>query len=76
MASMEPDKFLTHSEFNVLLKTVKDDRERCILFLLAGAGLRVSEMTQIKAEDIEFNKGYLHVPAITARFKKPHMLLS
>jgi hypothetical protein len=25
--------------------------------------LRVGEMTQIKAEDIDFNKGYLHVQA-------------
>jgi integrase len=52
--------FLTHAEFNAL----------CIRFLLAGAGLRVSEMTQIRAEDVDFSKGYLHVPAINAKFKK------
>lgn len=69
--SMEPEKFLTHAEFKALLKAAKDDRERCILLLLAGAGLRVSEMTQIKAEDADFSKGYLHVPAINAKFKKP-----
>jgi hypothetical protein len=34
---MEPEKFLIPTEFNALLKAAKDDRERCILFLLAGA---------------------------------------
>jgi integrase len=72
---MEPEKFLTHSEFNALIKAAKDDRERCILLLLAGAGLRVGEMTQINAEDIDFNKGYLHVPAINAKFKKPRTVV-
>jgi integrase len=67
---MEPERFLTHAEFNALLRAAKDDRERCILLLLAGAGLRVSEMTQIRAEDVDFSKGYLHVPALNAKFKK------
>jgi integrase/recombinase XerD len=67
---MEPEKFLTHAEFSSLLKAAKDDRERCILLLLAGAGLRVSEMTQIRIEDVDFNKSYLHVPALNAKFKK------
>jgi integrase len=53
--SMEPEKFLTLTEFNALLKAAKDDRERCILLLLAGAGLRVGEMTQIRAEDVEIS---------------------
>jgi integrase/recombinase XerD len=75
LANMEPEKFLTHSEFNALLKATKDDRERCILLLLAGAGLRVSEMTQIRAEDVDFSKGYLHVPALNAKFKKPRTVV-
>ena len=72
---MEPEKFLTLSEFNALLKAAKDDRERCILLLLAGAGLRVGEMTQIKAEDIDFKKEYLHVEALNAKFKKPRTVV-
>jgi integrase/recombinase XerD len=72
---MEPEKFLTPMEFNALLKASKDDRERCILLLLAGAGLRVSEMTQIKVEDIDFSKGYLHVQASNAKFKKPRTVV-
>jgi integrase/recombinase XerD len=72
---MEPENFLTPAEFNALLKAAKDDRERCILLLLAGAGLRVGEMTQIKAEDIDFSRGYLHVQAINAKFKKPRTVV-
>ncbi|MGA9098049.1 MAG: tyrosine-type recombinase/integrase [Methanotrichaceae archaeon] len=72
---MEPEKFLTLTEFSALLKAAKNDRERCILLLLAGAGLRVGEMTQIKAEDIDFSKGYLHVEAINAKFNKPRTVV-
>ena len=72
---MEPEKFLTTIEFNSLLKAAKDKREQCILLLLAGAGLRVGEMTQIKAEDIDFSKGYLHVQAVNAKFKKPRTVV-
>lgn len=72
---MEPEKFLTPIEFNSLLKVAKDDRERCILLLLAGAGLRVGEMTQIKAENIDFSKGYLHVKAFNAKFNKPRTVV-
>lgn len=72
---MEPEKFLTLAEFNALLKAAKDDREKCILLLLAGAGLRVGEMTQIKSEDIDFSKGYLHVQALNAKFNKPRTVV-
>ena len=72
---MEPEKFLTPREFNALVKVAKDNRERCILLLLSGAGLRVGEMTQIRAEDIDFGKGYLHVQATNAKFKKPRTVV-
>jgi integrase/recombinase XerD len=72
---MEPEKFLIPTEFNALLKVANDDRERCILLLLAGAGLRVGEMTQIRAEDIDFSKGYLHVQAVNAKFNKPRTVV-
>jgi integrase len=72
---MEPEKFLTHTEFKALMKATKDARERCILLLLAGAGLRVGETTQIQAEDIDLQKGYLHVPAISSKGKKPRTVV-
>lgn len=60
---MEAEQFLHHEEFERLLKAARDKREHCMLLLLAGAGLRVGEMTAIKAEDIDFAKGYLHIRA-------------
>jgi integrase len=72
---MEPEKFLTPAEFKTLLKAAKDDRELCILLLLAGAGLRVGEMTPIQAEDIDFQKGYLHVQAANSKGKKPRTVV-
>jgi integrase/recombinase XerD len=72
---MEPEKFLTPTEFKALLKATKDVRERCILLLLAGAGLRVGEMTQIQAEDIDFQKGYLHIQAAKSKGKKPRTVV-
>jgi len=75
LAGMEPENFLTPTEFKVLMKATKYDRERCILLLLAGAGVRVGEMTQIRAEDIDFSKGYLHVQALNAKFNKPRTVV-
>ena len=56
MAGMEPEKFLTPAEFNALLKVANEDRERCILLLLAGAGLRVGEMAQFRQKTSIFRK--------------------
>jgi integrase/recombinase XerD len=53
---------LTKEEFDKLLKTCKNDRESCILWLLAGAGLRTGELVKIRIRDIDFAKGYLHIP--------------
>lgn len=57
-------------EFARLLKAAKDDREKCLLLLLAGAGLRVGEMVAVRAEDIDFRKAYLHIRSANAKFKK------
>jgi len=37
---------------------------------LAGADLRIGEMTHIRAEETDFSKGYLHVQAVNTKFKK------
>ncbi len=72
---MNPEKFLKPEEFARLLEAASDDRERSILLLLAGAGLRVGEMTAIRAEDIDFAKGYLHIRAAQAKLKKPRTVV-
>jgi integrase/recombinase XerD len=67
---MEVEKFLKPEEFARLLKAAKDDREKCILLLLAGVGLRVGEMVAVKAEDIDYKKAYLHIRSANAKLKK------
>lgn len=67
---MEAEKFLKPEEFARLLKGAKDDREKCILLLLAGAGLRVGEMVAVRAGDIDFGKAYLHIRSANAKLKK------
>jgi integrase len=67
---VEPERFLTPLEFKALLKAVRNNLERGILLLLAGAGLRAGEMTQIQAEDVDFQKGYLHIQGCR-RYPKP-----
>ena len=49
---MEVEQFLRPEEFEHLLTSARDEREKCMLLLLAGAGLRVGEMAAIRAEDI------------------------
>ena len=67
---MESEKFLKPDEFARLLKAAKDDREKCILMLLAGAGLRVGETVAVGAEDIDLGKAYLHIRSANAKLKK------
>jgi len=70
LVCMEAEKFLKPEEFTKLLKAAKDDREKSILLLLAGAGLRVGEMVAVKAGDIDFKKSYLHIRLANAKLKK------
>ena len=64
---MQTEKFLRRDEFDLLLATAKDDRERCILYLLAGAGLRVAEASRIRIEDLNLGNSYLHIPMSNAK---------
>jgi integrase/recombinase XerD len=72
---MEVEQFLRPEEFELLLKAARDERERCILLLMAGAGLRVGEMTAIRAEDINFAKGFLHIRAEGAKGERPRTVV-
>src|SRR5512136_262907 len=73
--NMEVEQFLRPEEFEHLLSATRNEREQCMLLLLAGAGLRVGEMTTIRAEDIDFSKGYLHIRAEGAKGKKPRTVV-
>jgi integrase len=64
---MEPEYFLKPEEFHQLLKTTETSRDRLILLLLGGAGLRVGEMTQVRVEDFDLDAGCLHIRSEVAR---------
>lgn len=55
---------LSREEIDILIKNLSEKdkvRNMAIVELIYGAGLRVSELTDIKLEDINFEKGYIRV---------------
>ena len=58
---MHPEDFLSLDEWHGLLKAAQSAREAAILWLLGGAGLRVSEAAIVKEEHLDGPGGYLHV---------------
>lgn len=58
---MHPEDFLSLEEWHQLLKVVQTTKEAAILWLLGGAGLRVSEVAALKVEHLDGAGGYLHV---------------
>lgn len=58
---MHPEDFLSLEEWHRLLKAAPTAREASLLWLMAGVGLRVSEVASLKAEHIDKGAGYVHV---------------
>lgn len=58
---MRPEDFLTPEEFHQLLAACEDPRENTLLLLMAGVGLRVSEVAALKIEDLKPQDGYLYI---------------
>jgi len=49
-------QILSREEIDKLLKVAKNPRDNCILALMYGHGMRISEVTNLKVEDIRFNE--------------------
>ncbi|MDM7911764.1 MAG: tyrosine-type recombinase/integrase [Methanotrichaceae archaeon] len=58
---MHPEDFLSLEEWHRLLAASPTPRETALLWLMAGCGLRVSEVAALKAEHVDSAGGYLHV---------------
>ncbi len=67
---MRPEDFLTPEEFHQLLAACESARERLLLMLMAGVGLRVSEAASLKIEDAKPKEGYLYIRPETGKGKK------
>ena len=58
---MHPEDFLTLEEWHKLLASAPTTRDAALLWLMAGCGLRVSEVATLKVEHLDGPGGYLHV---------------
>jgi len=58
---MHPEDFLSLDEWHRLLAAATTPREAALLWLMAGCGLRVSEVAALKVEHLDGPGGYLHV---------------
>jgi integrase/recombinase XerD len=58
---MHPEDFLSLEEWHRLLAAAPTCREAALLWLMAGCGLRVSEVAALKVEHMDGAGGYLHV---------------
>jgi len=56
-----PRIFLSLDEWHRLLAAAPSPREAALLWLMAGCGLRVSEVAALKVEHLDGPGGYLHV---------------
>ena len=61
LLSMHPEAFPSLDEWHRLLAAAPSLREAALLWLMAGCGLRVSEVAALKVEHIDGPGGYLHV---------------
>jgi integrase/recombinase XerD len=73
--TMEPEYFLKPEEFHLLIQAAASPRDRLALLLLGCVGLRLSEMIQVKAEDLDLDAGYLFIRASKAMGKKDHTVI-
>jgi integrase len=58
---MHPEDFLSLEEWQRLLAVVNTPRDAALMLLMAGCGLRVSEVAALKVEHLDCAGGYLHV---------------
>jgi integrase/recombinase XerD len=58
---MHPEDFLSLEEWHRLLAASPTTREKALLWLMAGCGLRVSEVATLKIEHLDGPGRYLHV---------------
>jgi integrase/recombinase XerD len=54
-------KFITFEEFQKMLNVIKKERDRVIVSLLFFTGMRVSELVNLKKEDILLDSGFIKI---------------
>ncbi len=54
-------EILTMGEIKKIIETIQNRKHRLIIKLLYGCGLRVSEIVNLKREEINFDEGLIHI---------------
>jgi len=62
-------KYLKNEEWNRLIECIDDYRDKLIIKLLYATGMRVGELTKLKAENIDFQERFIHIPAENTKTK-------
>ena len=68
--TMRPQDILEPEEFQAMLNACRDGRERAIIMLLGGVGLRDGETSQLLVKDIDFKGGWIKLRPEITKFRK------
>lgn len=66
----ESIKYLEESQWNKLKEVIDNTRDRLLIKLLYSTGCRVGEFALIKVEDIDWENGFIHIPAENTKTKE------
>lgn len=57
----KPRQFLTEEEFKKVLESTDNKLMRCIFYVIFHSGLRISELTNLKLEDVDLDNKVMHI---------------
>jgi len=60
-------KYLKKEEYRKLKEVIDNYRDKIIISFLYSSGCRVSEICKMKIEDIDFEEGYIRIPALNTK---------
>jgi len=63
-------KYLEKGQWNSLKEVIDNTRDRLLIKLLYSSGCRVNEFSLMKIKDVEFEEGYIHIPAENTKTKE------
>lgn len=62
-------KYLKKSEYQKLKESIDNYRDKIIISLLYSSGCRVSEISNMKIKNVDFEYGFIHIPAENTKTK-------
>ncbi|MCK4326578.1 tyrosine-type recombinase/integrase [bacterium] len=68
-------KYLKREEWQQLIESIDNYRDKLIVKLLYSTGTRVGELAKLKVEDIDFQERFIRIPQKTLKLTLPGPLL-